>query len=162
MYAELIDLLSSHMLEPHERDEIAERVVAAPDDPEYEWTQTYGDATVACACELRDALDDFAATSDKIDEVHEQIQEMFDDDFPDFPYEAVRSGWGDGVDADKYAAWLDAELAGRGTEKSGYGFVVFDTTADDNMSVFVVDRNDIDRIIELAGELDLRIQRRFA
>jgi hypothetical protein len=30
------------------------------------------------------------------------------------------------------------------------------------MSVFVVDRSDIDRIIELAGELDLRIQRRFA
>ncbi|KGF81482.1 hypothetical protein IA69_12580 [Massilia sp. JS1662] len=160
MYAELIDLLSDQMLEPHERDEIAERVAAAPHDPEYEWTQTYADATVACASELRSALDEFAATSDKIDEVHEQIQEMFDD-FPDFPYEAVRSGWGDVVDGDKYGAWLDAELAGRGTEKGGYGFVVFDTRVDDNMSVFVVDRNDIDRIIQLAGELDLRIQRQF-
>ena len=160
MYVELIDLLSDHMLEPHERDEIAERVAAAPDDPEYEWTRTYADATVACASELRSALDEFAATSDKIDEVHEQIQEMFDD-FPDFPYEAVGAGWGDGVDGDKYGAWLDAELAARGTEKGGYGFVVFDTTVDDNMSVFVVDRNDIDRIIELASELDLRIQRQF-
>lgn len=65
------------------------------------------------------------------------------------------------TDGEKYAAWLDVELAGRGTEKGGYGFVVFDTRADDNMSVFVVERNDIDRIIELADDLDLRILRRF-
>lgn len=159
MYIELIDLLSCHMLEPQERNAIARRVAAAPDDPEYDWTRTDADATVACAYELRYALEDFAATSDKIDEVHEQIQDMFDDGFLDFPDEAVVPGSGGRVDLDAYFAWLDAELAGRGTEKGGYGAVIFDTRADDNMSVFIVERNDTDRIVQLANELGLRIQR---
>jgi hypothetical protein len=160
MYAELIDLLSGHMLEPHERDEIAERVAAAPDDPEYEWTQTYADATVACGLELRYALDDFAATSDKIDEVHEQIQDMFDD-FPDYADVETRIFPDGDFDVNAYFAWLDAELAGRETEKGGCGFVIFDARADDNISVFVVERNDIDRIIALGDELGLRFQRKI-
>ena len=157
MYPELIDLLTSRMLDPQERDDIAQQVAAAPDDPEYEWAD--GDAAMASSCELLNGLADFAATSDKIDELHEQIQDMFDEDFPEFPAAAIATGTGGRIDLTAYFSWLDGELAGRAVEEGGYEAVIFDTGADDNMSVFVVDRNDTDRIVQLAGELGLRIDR---
>jgi len=157
MYPELIDLLTSHMLEPQDRDSIAREVAAAPENPEYEWAR--GDAAMAISCELLNGLGDFAATSDKIDELHEQIQDMFEDSFPEFPAAALATGTGGRIDLTAYFAWLDQELAQRGVEQGGYEAVIFDTGMDDNMSVFVVDRNDTGRIVELAGALGLRIDR---
>lgn len=157
MYSELIDLLTSRMLEPQDRDDIARQVAAAPDDPDYEWTG--GDTAMAVSCELLSVLQEFAATSDKIDELHEQIQDMFDEDFPGFPSAAITADTDGRIDLNAYFAWLNLELHKFGAEEGGYEAVIFDTGADDNMSVFVVDRNDTDRIVQLAGERGLRIDR---
>lgn len=157
MYPELIDLLTSRMLEPQDRDSIARQVAAAPDDPDYEWTG--GDAAMASSCELLNGLDEFAATSDKIDELHEQIQEMFDEPFPDFPASTITAAMDGRIDLTAYFDWLNAELHKFGAEEGGYEAVIFDTGADDNMSVFVVDRDDTERIVQLAGQLGLRIDR---
>lgn len=157
MYPELIDLLTSRMLEPQERDDIARQVAAAPDDPEYEWTD--GDAAMASSCELLNGLVGFTATSDKIDELHEQIQDMFDEDFPEFPAAAITAAMDGRIDLTAYFHWLDEELAQRAVDEGGYEALIFDTGANDNMSVFVVDRNDTGRIVQLAGQLGLRIDR---
>ncbi|MFK3739101.1 hypothetical protein [Massilia sp. TN1-12] len=157
MYVELINLLSCSELEAHECKEMAERVLNAPDDPEYEWVIEVPDS-VPMACELVQQLWDFAAVSDKIDEVHEQIQEMFDDEFPDIPDRfSIPGGWN--IDAVAYLKWLDAELAKRGLDQGGYEAIMLDTHADDRMTMFIVYRKDGDRILQLASELDLTMYR---
>lgn len=152
MYLELINLLTCKGLDFRELKDIAEQVASAPDDPEYEWAQ--GDASVAIGCELAGRLYDFAAISDKADEMHEQIQDMFDGDFPDFPG-AHEERW----NAAAYSQWLDAELSQRAVEEGGYDAVMLDTGADENMNLFVVYRKDTPRILELADALGLRMYR---
>ena len=152
MFSELIDLLTCGALDAQERSEIERRVAEAPNDPDYEeWSG--GDDRIAIACALEDLLADFAATSDKRDELHEQIQDMFDGDFPDFPYDIA----GRGMSILAYFDWLDAELAQHAVEKGGYGTVCLETGADDKLSVFVVYLSERERIVGLAHLLGLRI-----
>lgn len=152
MYSELINLLACHGLGTEEVNEAAEQIASAPEDPEYEWTR--GDASMAIASELVATLYEFAAVSDKADEMHEQIQDMFDAGFPDFP-DASEADW----NAAAYFQWLDTELSQLAVDEGGYGAVMLDTGADDNMNLFVVYRKDTDRILELAAALGLTMYR---
>lgn len=153
MYPELLRLLTCDDLEPGEPEELTRQILAAPDDPEYEWAQ--GDSAMAMACELQSAMGEFAATSDKIDEAHEQIQDMFDDDFPGFPFELFDHAHR--IDGRVYSRWLNEELAERAVEEGGYEVIEFDTGADDRLTLFVVYRRDVDRILELASALCLNM-----
>lgn len=154
MLPELLRRLACDALEPGEPEELSQQILSAPEDPEFEWTQ--GDDAMAMACALQDALEEFAATSDKIDEAHEQIQDMFEDDFPGFPYEMFE---GSRVDSKAYFSWLNTELAQRAVEEGGYEALIFETGADDRMTLFVVYRKDVERILELAAALGMRIVR---
>jgi hypothetical protein len=149
--AELIDLLTIGELDANERDEIVAQVEDAPNNPDYDFPPGFD--AMKIACELVAELGEFAATSDKGDELHEQIQDMFEDDFPDFPFALVRSEGG----AQAYVEWLDAELAQRGAEQGGYAAVCLDTGADDTISVFVVYLKDRERVIMLGTLLGLRM-----
>lgn len=152
MYPELINLLACHGLDSEEVNEAAEQIKSAPGDPEYGWTE--GDASMAVASEMVATLYEFAAVSDKVDEMHEQIQDMFDEGLPEFP-DASEAGW----NAAAYFEWLDTELSQLATDEGGYGAVMLDTGADDNMNLFVVYRKDTDRILELAATLGLTMYR---
>lgn len=153
MYPELLRLLTCDDLEPGEPEELTRQILAAPDDPDYAWAQ--GDPAIAMACELQDILGEFAATSDKIDEAHEQIQDMFDDDFPGFPFELFDGAHR--IDGKVYFRSLNEELAQRAAEDGGYEIIEFDTGADDRLTLIVVYRKDVDRILELASALGLRM-----
>ncbi len=107
MYPELLRLLTCDDLEPGDAEELTRQILSAPDDPEYEWA--LGDVAIAMACRLQDVLGEFAATSDKIDEAHEQVRDMFDDDFPGFPHELFDHAHR--IDGDLYFRWMNAELA---------------------------------------------------
>jgi len=153
MYPELLRLLTCDDLEPGEPEELTRQILSAPDDPGYEWVQ--GDAAIAMACELRDILGEFGATSDKIDEAHEQIQGMFEGDFPGLPSELFDQA--QRIDGRVYFRWLNEELARRAVEDGGYEIIAFDTGADDRFTLIVVYRKDAARILELAGALGLRM-----
>lgn len=155
MYAELIDLLTCRLLESHEREEIEKQILAASANPEYEWAQ--GDEILAMAASLRDELYDYGAISDKIDEAHEQIQEMFDYDFPDFPDEIFKEC--DGTDLRIYFKWLNDELAQRAIEDGAYEAIIFDAGEDDRICIFIPYRKDTNRILELAAALGFRMSR---
>ena len=154
MYPELLRLLACDDLEPGEPEELTRQILAAPDDPEYDWAQ--GDASIAMACELQAIMGEFAATSDKIDEAHEQIQDMFEDEFPAFPHEMFDGAHR--IDGNVYFKWLNGELAERAGEEGGYEAVMFDTGADDRFTIFIVYRKDVARILELAAALGLRMR----
>jgi hypothetical protein len=156
MITELIDLLTCGSLDSIERDEIEQRVVNAPSNPEYEWTI---DERQAMSVEMVFSLGEYVASGDKLDEVHEQLQEMFEEPFPDYPYKLGSGKSTKSPSPLEYFEWLDAELAQRAVEQGGYDLVEFDTTIHDNMNLLVVYRQDIDRMIELATELELRISR---
>ncbi|MFK3739096.1 DUF6630 family protein [Massilia sp. TN1-12] len=153
MYAELIDLLSCHLLDPHEREEMARQVANAPHDTEYNWAGDFQEIAIAAA--LADQLADFVAWADNIESTHEQIQDMFDRDFPDFPKELTGEEHGVAL----YFAWLDKELSKMAVEEGGYDVVELDTGADDNLRLLVVFRKDVARILELATALNLGIHR---
>lgn len=155
MYAEIIDLLTCRLLESHECEEIEKQILAASTNPEYEWAQ--GDEILTIAASLRDELYDYGAISDKIDEAHQQIQEMFDYEFPNFPYELFDK---DGrTDIRIYFKWLNDELSQLAIEEGGYEAVMFDAGEDDRMCMFLPYRKDTDRILELAAALSLRMSR---
>jgi hypothetical protein len=149
MYPILIDLLTNGALDPDERDDVVQQILDAPNHPiSDDWTGPEADQA-AMALALVELLEEFAATSDKLDEAHEQIQDMFDEGFPDYPHELMK---GDG-DLTTYFTWLNAELAQWGTGEGGYQSLVFDTGVDDRITIFVVYRKNADKIIKLASKL---------
>jgi hypothetical protein len=149
---ELLDLLTSHDLSTEELSNAAEYVKNSPEDPELEWA---GDLKSVRTFAICNTLSDFVATSDKIDELHEQIEAFFSNPLPPFPYddqEIQHSCFA-------YFRWLDNILAQRAPEKGGYELLSVNPELDDNLYVVVVDRCDTKRIIELANSLDLNISR---
>jgi hypothetical protein len=155
MIAELIDLLTCGDLDSTERDEIAHRVVNAPRAPDLSWVNS---PEGAMSFELLCSVSDYVATGDKIDEVHEQIQEMFESPFPSFPYELNSSKSGKTTPLE-YFEWLDRELSQRATQEGGYDLIDLDDMVSENMNIFVFYRRDTSRIIHIATELELRIDR---
>ncbi|MFZ2269573.1 MAG: hypothetical protein WAV95_18510 [Azonexus sp.] len=148
----LLDLLTSRSLDTEELDEAAAYVRNSPEDPELEWA---GDSRSIMTFAICNTLSDFVATSDKIDELHEQIEAFFSNPIPPFPAddpEVQKSSFA-------YFRWLDSILAQRAPEKGGYELLSVNPGLDDNLYVVVVDRCDTERILELANALDLNIYR---
>lgn len=81
LLSELLTKLTCGELEGEELDEAVAAITDAPSAPRDEWIDS--DAQ-AYAVEILSQLGGYMASSDKIDELHEQIQDMFDA-FPDFP-----------------------------------------------------------------------------
>jgi hypothetical protein len=156
MFTDLIELLTCGSLDAIEQDEIEQRVANAPSNPEYEWTT---DEAQAMSIELVFSLSDYVACGDKLDEVHEQLQELLEKPPPDFPYQLGSSIAGKFPSSLEYFTWLDLELSQIVTNQGSYDLVQLDTMVDDNMNLLVVYRRDIDRIIEIATKLQLRISR---
>ncbi len=152
MLEELLQLLSCHELSAEELADAAAFVRQAPEDPELEWLDDI-DSKMTFA--IFDKLSEFIAVSDKIDELHEQLIEMFADPLPQFPHEHPKIC----KNTDAYFQWLDTLLANRAPAEGGYELVSINTGIDDNLSVLVVYRRDTQRILDIAQSLSVRISR---
>jgi len=153
MISELVVLLTGGDLDEDEVQEFTAYIEGAAENPEFDWIEDPQDALL---WGLFDQLDEFIATSDKIDELHEQLSDLFADPLEPFPYEQYQEeNWHSG----HYFAWLDAQLAKRSPERGGYELLVMDNGFDDNMRAIVVNRPDVARVLELAGQHELTIVR---
>jgi hypothetical protein len=152
LLSELITKLTCGELEGQELDEAVTAIGNAPSAPRDEWidsdAQTY-------ALAILSHLGGYMASSDKLDELHEQIQEMFDE-FPDFPYEMLKDSDGSAL---PYFEWLDTELAQRAVDEGGYDLIQIDGNGTDEMDALVVYRRDTNDIIQAAALMGVTIGR---
>ena len=148
MIEELLRLLSCDEMDAEELAAAVEFVRNAPDDPELAWT---GGPKQATTFAIYDALSEFVADSDKIDELHEQLEGMFEPPFPPFPHDdpSIQQS------SFAYFRWLDDVLSKWAVAKGGYALVGIDPGFDDHLRVVVVYRKDTRRILELADALSV-------
>ena len=148
---ELIALLTSGEADETELEALTDAVENAESDPDLEFMREM-DADTAWyrRVALLFALADYTASSDKIDELHEQISDQFADPLPAFPVECEST--------DHYFEWLDSMLAARGAEQGGYRLLTLDAGLDDSIVAFVVRRADAARILELSAIGHVRIE----
>lgn len=152
LLSELITKLTCGELEGQELDEAVTAISNAPSAPRDEWIDS--DAQ-AYALAILWHLGDYIASSDKLDELHEQIQDMFDE-FPDFPYDMLKDSDGSAL---PYFEWLDTELAQRAVDEGGYDLIQIDGNGTDEMDALVVYRRDTNDIIQAAALMGVTIGR---
>lgn len=152
LLSELLTKLTCGELQGEELDEAVTAISNAPSAPRDEWIDS--DAQ-AYALAILWHLGDYIASSDKLDELHEQIQDMFDE-FPDFPYELLKDSDGSAL---PYFEWLDMELAQRAVEEGGYELIQIDGNGTDEMDALVVYRRDTNDIIQAAALMGVTIGR---
>ena len=152
LLSELLTKLTCGELEGEELDEAVTAISDAPSAPRDKWIDS--DAQ-ACTVEILLHLACYMASSDKLDELHEQIQDMFDE-FPDFPYEMLEDSGGGAL---PYFEWLDTELAQRAVEEGGYELIQIDGNGFDEMDALVVYRRDTNDIIQAAALMGVAISR---
>lgn len=153
---ELITLLASQRLDQDEIDEITETTTLAYNDPE---AYIYSDEAAEMAWLLEEdpegitawaifsELFDFFVVCDKIDELHEQIQEVFTEGpIPDFPY-------GQFPLTPDYFTWLDKLLKGM---PPGYRLISFGDSYGDNLQGLIIRRTDTERILFLCKTLNIK------
>lgn len=157
-------LTISSELSPIEIAEALEYVDSASTNPEYRYILEHVNEPAIVKNILRtnavvDWLDDegLVAKSDKIDEFHEQICDLFEDELPPF------YTWGDTF-ADRtntdYYAWLDELVAKLGDkEHGGYELLSIDPGRDDNQHAIAIERHNTAKILLLSRELNIRIDR---
>lgn len=145
--AQLVDLLTCHLIEAEERDDAIRNIMAAPE--ENDWTDSAEQAySVAFAAELHR----HSASGDHIRDVHEQIQDMMADGFPD-----LADDFGSMLD---YYEWMDVQLGGwTNSDDGGYDLVSLDDRCSDELHLFVVRRTDVPAILSLSEEMGLRVER---
>ena len=142
MLTELITLLTCEGLTGKELADSVSRIHASPADPELDWIEGQSTGEYMQFAVLAE-LGDYFATGEHIEQVHEEISELFAQPLPAFPHE---------MDTAAYFQWLDAQLAARATP---YEALVWGNFFDDNLYVFIVRRNDTARVLELATQLEL-------
>ncbi|OEZ50550.1 hypothetical protein JAB1_16650 [Janthinobacterium sp. MP5059B] len=152
LLSELLTKLTCGDLEGEELDAAVAAITDAPSAPRDEWIDS--DAQ-AYAVAILWHLGGYMASSDKLDELHEQIQDMFDA-FPDFPYELLKDSDGSAL---PYFEWLDKELAQRAVEEGGYDLIQIDGNGSDEMDALVVYRRDTNDIIQAAALMGVTIGR---
>jgi hypothetical protein len=145
MLSELITLLTCDDMQGKELADAVSRIKASPMDPELDWLEGRSEAEYMQFA-VPAELGGYFAMGDKIDELHEQINEQFADPLPEFP---------DGFWAAEYFEWLDEEIAAR---PAPFEALLWGNPFDDNLYVFIVGREDTARILELAGELGLLVE----
>ena len=163
--AELFELLSViRPLSDFNRAAMVDIILEAPSEPEYQWfADLHDNPKAVIGFALMDWIEeDVMVVSDKIDELHDLISDLFRirrQPLPLFP---------DWYDKSKhipkdYFAWLDHELAQRGmVENGGYELLQIDGGMDENIHAVPVNRADTDRILDLGHilhDLDIRISR---
>jgi hypothetical protein len=149
--ATLIDLLTCSELEPDEVETYAAAVRGAQDDPELDWMDDPSEAELMQMALQFQLCHDFVE-GDKIDEFHEQVSDIFESPLPPFPTPANKMDFL----PDDYFVWLDRLLAAR---PANYELLLWGRGVDDMLRGLVVKRADTDRILELAGALDLVVER---
>lgn len=150
---ELIELLTCGEVEQDEIEASADAVLEAQDDPELEWVHEMEPSDEQfMQIALMFELSSFFAEGDKIDEFHEQVSEFFKNPLPDFPYPANKN---DFLPRD-YFKWLDGLLAAR---DPAFTLLLMDNRIDDMLHGILVRRATSDRVLELAEELGLTIER---
>ncbi|MBT2745108.1 MULTISPECIES: hypothetical protein [unclassified Lysobacter] len=153
MLRELVDRLTFRELESEEVDSLVASIEGAGNDPDFDWMEDPSPEEVRQTALVFRLMQHFAV-GDKIDEVHEQISDWFDPPLPDFPQGENGSKWL----VSEYFAWLDPLLAER-EDNGGYETLVIDDRISDNLNVIMVWRADTPRILELATQLALVIDR---
>lgn len=150
----LIDLLTRGALNRADLSGRTARIRDARRDPALAWM--HGDAEpqlMQAALLLR--LKDIVLTSGKLDELHERISESFDEPLPPFPSNR-KDFW-----SEDYFEWLDETVGVRGFE-----VLMLPDVFEDELAAIVVKREDTARILSLAEELKLIVekstQRRYA
>ncbi len=152
---ELIDLLL-YEFDEKDRNEVVVKLNFANDNPEEYleeddnlWVLDCTDNVLEFAVVnlTTDYLDYFI--SDKIDELYEQIEEVLPNDFSVYPHQEI---W----NVEEFFDWIDVTLI---SEKTNLILVEFGTSFDDNMHMILVNRNSIERIIELCQELEINCQK---
>lgn len=125
---------------------IARRIEQAAEGPDFEWAEDPAQALTLALC---DALAGQLVETDKLDDLHQQLNAALDGGLPPFPQKryvaAKRSRFA-------YFEWLDEQLAER-----DLALMSLEPGIDDKDRVLLVQRTAIDRIGELASTLDLLI-----
>jgi hypothetical protein len=157
-------LTISSELSPIEIAEALEYVNSAPTNLEYRYILEHVNEATILKSLLRttavvDWLDDegLVAKSDKLDEFHDRICDLFEDELPPFS-----TWWDNSPDRTNidYYAWLDDLVAKLGDkEHGGYELLSIDPGRDDNQHAIVVDRNNTTKILLLSRALSIRIDR---
>ncbi|WNL44641.1 hypothetical protein RKE25_14565 [Dyella sp. BiH032] len=150
----LIDLLTRGALERTELSRRYEQVRDAVRDPELAWMHGDEEKHIRQAALLL-RLQDVALTSGKLDELHERISESFEEPLPPFPSDR-KNFW-----SEDYFEWLDEIVAAR-----GYAVMMLPDSFNDELAALVIKRQDMPRVLALAEELELIVekstQRRYA
>jgi hypothetical protein len=143
---ELLNLLACRDADPDTLAQMAQAVRNASDDPELDWAHELGASMKAAVLHQ---LGGWLAVSDKIDELHEQLEDQFEDPLPPFPCDRYDQ------DVVGYFDWLSEELARRAPDEGGYDLVLFEFGFNDEMEALTVYRRDVPRILELANQVAL-------
>ncbi len=148
LLSELFELLTSGLLEAQDL-----QTALSEFDTEVTSALQYGcGEPMALAASLKFALANHCATGDKLDELHEQVVEMFGGELPDFPVSSPKMTTPD------YFRWLDTNLT-NWSEDGGYEALSLDGHGGEDLCLFAVRRQDTDRVLHLAQTLGLRIER---
>ncbi len=150
----LIDLLTRGALERTDLAGRAAQVRDARRDPQLAWMHGDEEPRIMQAALLL-RLKGIVLTSAKLDELHERISESFDEPLPPVPSDR-RDFW-----SEDYFEWLDEIVGARDLE-----VMMLPDTFEDQLAAVVVKRTDTPRILALAEELKLIVekstQRRYA
>ena len=121
------------------------------DDPDFAFLGELGWDDAACIeAALPSVIPDFTAVSDKIDELHEQLENQFDG-LPAFPHTLPKTS------VDAYFRWLDDCLAGFRPQDGGMRLVRTVHGLDDNIVAAVVLREDVAELMAVANRLGVEL-----
>lgn len=158
--AEFLLLLTTGDIEPEELAMATEAVVLAAQDPtayfdqfldedEDGWLRDCGASMTEVA--LTTVVADALCTSDKADQLYEQISEDFSEPLPEPPQEFRY--------LHQYMRLADEEIRQRGPQPGGYELLEFADSYGDEMQVLLVFRKDTPRILELGQQFNVKVAR---
>jgi hypothetical protein len=154
MLKELTELLTCRELSPAELASRVDAIEAAPEDPELEWMED-APPEVQLQTAITFKLNDFIASADRIDEVHEQLSEFFGEPLPDYPQHEDGSWFQQG----EYFVWLDQRLLQRAGEHGSYELLLIGEYFTDDLNAILVMRADTPRVLDIATTMELTIER---
>jgi hypothetical protein len=113
-------------------------VANAPDNPEFAWVDESSGRVEFAICDQLDSI----VTGNKLDEIHEQLSDIFAEPLPVFQFDRFKNSSQD------YFKWLDEVLNER-----GYTVVSIDPSLNDELWLLPIDKTNCDRLSEIAASL---------